>query len=351
MKRIFTVLLATCLLLNIACFAAASEPTFSIEEVATYFMNDALEQPNSFHIPDLNGKNIYLCNAMHPYVLNGNELQVNNNVVYYLVKTNDEIIASITLCYANGTLMSASFDPYVADIINDNCEVDEAFQLIGQDGILYVKTADDVCTSNAQTFTRTSSVDTVVRAIENAEGDLRELSVKSQLTDIITNPVASRSSKILNVPYVAQVSNTCWAAAAAAFGRYYTGNTYAHYTAQDLAALMGIPLDDGAGMSATRTVLSRYYNLSTTYYSGRLSNSVAINLFQQNKPIIAGFQGDRWHMVVLCGYDDHATGVNITFYVRDSNYSYLRSVISYSNTGPLVMDYYGDEKTWEEGLY
>lgn len=153
------------------------------------------------------------------------------------------------------------------------------------------------------------------------------------------------------MPYVPQSSNTCWAAAGAAFGRYYTGSTYAHYTAEDLSLMMGVNLEDGADIFTTQKMLSKVFNLSTTFYNGRLSDSVAIGLFQQDKPIIAGFQASFNHMMVLCGYDDHNTGVDITFYIRDSNTSSIITAVSFDSTGELALYYEGDVLKWKQTLY
>ena len=220
-----------------------------------------------------------------------------------------------------------------------------------------LKTADDINAEITRMPSETKFLNSISAKIVGTADNTEVLTVKSTLTGVITDPVIPRSSKILNVPYVAQGVNTCWAAAGVAVGKYYTG--ISSYTADELAAQMGYP-NQSAGMSVTKSLLTRFYQVNTTYYSGRLSDSVAINLFQQSKPIIAGFTGYAYingnigsvaHMVVLCGYDDHATGVNITFYVRDSEHTSLKSVISYS-ADKLALDYNeGVLLYWVEGLY
>ncbi len=362
MKKIICLLLSFILVLSTASISSAVESKFCIEDVAVNLLNDALKQPNVFNIPNMNNKSIYLCNPINPYRLKGDELLPLYDVALYLVRTDDEIIASITLCYQNGNPISASLDTYIAEVINTNCSIYDAFQLIGENGTLYVKTANNVGTSTFSATTRTTDIDSTASLINNIAGNPEVLSVKSELTTVTINPVITRSDKLLSVPYVPQVADTCWAAAGAAFGRYYTGNTYAHYSAEDLSVIMGIPLNQGAGMSTTQSMLRNIFGLNTTYHSGRLSDSTAINLFQQSKPIIAGFAGNYYneetdnneqfaHMVVLCGYDDHATGTNVTFYIRDSNYAFIRSTTSYSNNY-LAIYYYDDAVIyWVEGLY
>lgn len=183
-------MLSVLVILSMVGIASAEESEFSVENIATYFLNDALSQPAYFSLPDLNGKSIYLCDPINPYVLVGNQLYVYDDVECYLIKTDDEIIASVVLCYDGDELLSACLDNSIAETINANCDIDEAFQLVGQDGTLYVKAADDVGTNNIQTFARTANIDSVASKIEDAEGDLRALSVKSQLTDIVTGSLA-----------------------------------------------------------------------------------------------------------------------------------------------------------------
>ena len=357
MKKVISMLLVVLICLSMASVASAEGIAYSVEETAVYLLNDALTMPNDFPLPDLSGKTLYLCNAISPYTLKGDKLQPCNDIEYYFVRTENELIACITLCYENGNLLSACFDISTAETLSANCKIDEAFQLIAQNGKLYVKTADDINAEITRMPSETKFLNSISAKIVGTADNTEVLTVKSTLTGVITDPVIPRSSKILNVPYVAQGVNTCWAAAGVAVGKYYTG--ISSYTADELAAQMGYP-NQSAGMSVTKSLLTRFYQVNTTYYSGRLSDSVAINLFQQSKPIIAGFTGYAYingnigsvaHMVVLCGYDDHATGVNITFYVRDSEHTSLKSVISYS-ADKLALDYNeGVLLYWVEGLY
>lgn len=358
-KKIISLLLVVILCLNVTIFAVATEQTFSVEQVAVELLNDALKQPNYFDIPDLDGKTIYLCNAINPYTLEGDDLQLCNDIEYYLVKTDDEYIACITLCYKEGELVSACLNIGVAETVNVYCDVNEAIQLVVQEGVLFVKTENNLAEEVIDTQgARTVAV--VSHIIDDMEGTLEIPTVKAQLVGITTNPVIARSSKILSVPYVSQENKPiCWAAAAAAFGRYYTGETYAHYSASDLAEFAE-ESGCGADFATTRRILREYFGIETTFYDYGLPNSTAINLFQQTKPILAGFYGMNYntepdsevgHMVVLCGYDDHNTGVDITYYVRDSNTESLMTVISYTD-GVLYMDYYqGILMQWVESAH
>lgn len=172
--------------------ASAEETAFSVEDVAVYLLNDALAQPNYFLLPDLNGKNIYLCNAINPYILKDDELVIQDDVECYFIKTDDNFIASITLCYDNDKLLTASLDIGLAEFIDANCDIDEAFALVGYNGTLYVKTAGGVVASNAQVSVRTVNTDAISNTIDNSAGNLEVLSSKSRLTEIVTNPTVSR---------------------------------------------------------------------------------------------------------------------------------------------------------------
>lgn len=332
--------------------AFAKEAAFSVEAVAVELLNDALAQPNSFILPDLDEKNIYLCNPIHPYALIENELQSCEDIEYYLIKTETEFIGCITLCYVDSVLMSASLNLDIATQLNETCETDDAFQLVANNGLLYIRTAASPIATNGV------DTDSTVFAIASASGHLEVATVRSQLTGIVTCPVVPRSSKLLSVPFVPQQGGTCWAAAGAAFGQYYTGSTYAHYTASDLASLMGIGIDDGGYIEDTTEMLRRYFLINTIIVKDRLSDNDAITLFQQSKPIIANFHGDVLgtdiniaHMVVLCGYDDGGNGATIKYYIRDSNYESVVSVFAYSSD-ILVMEYYsGQVMFWDESAY
>lgn len=196
--------------------------------------------------------------------------------------------------------------------------------------------------------------------IENITGFLEKLSVKSQLSGIVTNPVIPRSSITLSVPYVPQQGGTCWAAAGAAFGRYYTGETYAHLSASDIAEIMNTSQDQGGSFEKTRSMLQIVFGVNTTYYARYLSNHESITLFQQAKPILAGFRGyDNnqtpaayvGHIVVLCGYSDNGSGGNIKYYIRDSNRESLQIAMNFSGS-QLVMDYYtGVTMLWTESAH
>lgn len=355
MKKLVCALLVLFLLCNIPCSILASESTFSIEDVATELINDALAQPNEFGLPDLNGQNIYLCNAINPYTLEEDELIPCSNIEYYIVKTDDSFVACITLCYSDGMLLSASLDVNIANVLNSACSTDDAIQIVTEGGSVYIKTESDVSNSTSSQTSRISEVDITENAISQAEGKPDVLTVKSQLSEIVTNPIVPRTSVTLYVPYVPQGEEPiCWAAAAAAFGRYYTGSTYSHYTASDLVQAIGAEIGGGT-MEDARKILTDIFGINTTYYSMQLSVSAAINLLQQAKPILAGFTGsysdtgeEVSHMVVVSGFDYTSSATK--FYIRDSNYAATKSVLVYSRS--VAMEYYdGIVMWWDESAY
>lgn len=320
-----------------------------------------MTHPDEFNLPDLTNEMIYICRPIHPYVIEGNRLAQCNDIEYYLIQTESDIIACITLCYEGGAVVSACLNIGLANIINEHCDMGEAFQIVVQDGTVYIKTSDSVVNgmANTQIMSVKAEEDDAIATINSIRGNLEKLSVQNELLGVITNPVVARSSRILSVPYVSQENlPICWAATAAAVGRYYTGVTYANYSASALAAMIGVGNKEGTILDSMK-ILSDIFHVSTTFYNGRLSNNTTINLFQQGKPILAVFHGsydanpeqEVGHMVVLCGYDDNNTGSNTILYIRDSNYTTLTSVISFSDN-ELRMDYYtGITMYWVQGAY
>lgn len=361
-KKLVCLLIVVLMLFNSAIFAQAVDLEFSIETVAVELINCALSDPNNFHVQDLTGETLYLCNAINPYALTGGDLLACDDIEYYLLRTDDAFIACVTLCYDNGVLASSSLNFYVSDVLNANCNIEDEIQLVTHDGIVYVKTADAVSAGlvSMQNATSAASADTVAQQIANTADDLEALSIKSQLSGVNTNPIIPRSSITLSVPYVPQQGGTCWAAAGAAFGQYYTGDTYAHLTASDLATIMGIGLNDGAGFQTVRSMLVDVFGINTTYYNRYLSHHEAITLFQQAKPILAGFTGldnnqtpaaTVGHMVVLCGYADNGSGGEVKYYVRDSNYESIQIAKTYTEN-QLILDYYkGMSMHWSESAH
>ena len=308
--------------------------------------------PTEFGLEDYNGEELYICEAINPYALTNGTLQECNSIEYYLICTADEYIACITLCYEGGNIQSACLDSYVADVMNTTT-IGDAIQIVAYNGNLCVKTENN----KAEVYNINTTELSVVNEETDTKSEFKNLIIRSKLAGISSNTILPRSTKILNVPYVPQEGNTCWAAAGAAFGRYYTGNRYAGLSASDLATIMGVNISDGAGMGTTLTMLQQVFGINTVHCASRLSNNTAINLFQQAKPIIAGFLPvdgsliEVGHMVVLCGFNDHNTGSAITYYVRDSNFESLKIVVDYSDED-LCMDYYtGSIFTWEESAY
>lgn len=361
MKKLFCLLLACVLLCNYLPVVSAVEQETSVEQIAVNLINDALSQPNEFALPNLSDETLYICKAIHPYKLENDALIESTNIEYYLVKTENYFVACITLCYVNNELISACLNIGMAEMLNAACDISEAFQIVANNGTLYIKTADGVTNCSVGAKTRGLGADSdIASAIDRAQGSEEALSVSGVLSGIVTNPVISRTSKILSVPYVSQEGlPICWAAAAAAYGQYYKGSAYAKYSASNLAAMVGVGNAEGT-MNDSRKILSDIFNISTEYCNSKLSNNTVINLFQQSKPILAGFAGYNFntdkvsyagHMVVLCGYNDGGTGDQITYYVRDSNTQSIMSVIAYSDD-ELVMDYYsGIVMYWLQSAY
>ena len=322
-------------------------------------MNDALSKPEVFDLPDLTNETIYICEAIHPHTLGDSGLVSSENIEYYLIRTDDEIIACITLCYVEGQVASACLNIGLVKMVNAVCDSNEAFQLVVRDGSIYIKTSDGVVkgAEDQQTMVTSLDDDTVTVSINAVPGNLEALKVKNQLTGIIINPIIPRVSSLLNVPYVSQEGQPiCWAAAAAALGRYYTGTQYENYSASALASMVGVGVTGGT-MADARKILRDIFKIETSSIENALAEILVTNLIDSGTPILAGFREEpendadevEAHMVVICGYYDG--GENMQFYVRDSNTRSILSVVSYFDFF-VVMDYYSDgEMYWRESAY
>lgn len=171
MKKIVALMLAVLMCIMSAPSAMASERKINIEQVAVQLINDALSKPEVFDLPNLTGETLYVCEAVHPHTLSDSGLVSSDNIEYYLVRTDDEIIACITLCYVEGQVASACLNIGLAKMINAVCEVDKAFQLVVQDGSLYIKTEEGVIrgTEDHQSRINTLEEDTILTSIDSAK--------------------------------------------------------------------------------------------------------------------------------------------------------------------------------------
>lgn len=343
MKKLLSLLLAVLLLLGQITGAVAVEQTkqaeFSVTSLAASLLEDALQNNAYFNLRKLSGE-VYLCNPVHPYYMQDGTFVADPDIEYYFIKSGDAYVACVTACYENGELSSVTFNPGMAAAL-EAYDVNSAFLMVVNDGTLYVKTEDEAVVASGIDFTtRTAPAnDPVCNQIETIAADLQQPTVMQAL-EVSLSPVTPRSSTQFYVPYVPQGNyDICWAAAAGAFGQYYTGNTYSHYSALELANLVGVG-NNVAGMDKIQEILSQVFHINTTQRTTSNEYSFIISKLVQHQPILAGFaNSESGHMVVLCGYDDNATGKNIWYYVRDSNFEAYQIVVSRSDQ-TLVMDYY-----------
>lgn len=355
MKKVIPLLIASVICL-LSCFSPAFASDKSenpnIEVLAVELLSDALACNDGFSFPALKDQELYLCKPIHPQYLRNDTFVINQDIEYYLIKTDDTYIANITVCYDNGKFLSAAFGTDLAQSLVANNISCSDIALIPHDGVLYIKASDSVTSSvvsssSQEVYSRSNSFVTQLRS---KACDLSPIEHQSIIELPFTSPVIPRSSRTLNVPYVPQGDyNICWAAAAGALGQYHTGISH---SATELCDLMGVPYEDN-NMTAVRRLLSQIYGLSTTYKSGHLSANVIINRLNENKPIIVGFTNNTYaHMVVLCGFDYPSTTSYLKYYFRDSNYASLKIVVTYP-TEEVIMDYYSDYGYlfWAEAVY
>ena len=359
MKKLVVIILVAVLCAASAPSVTASEQDFCVEQVAVQLINDALSKPGVFDLPDLTNETLYICDAIHPHTLDDSGLSPSDNIEYYLIRTDDEIIACITLCYVEGQVASACLNIGMAKMVNTVCQADEEFLLVVRDGSLYIKTDEGVVrgTEDMQPMPISMEDEAVRASIGAAQGNLGVLEVKSRLEGITINPVISRTTEILDVPYVSQEGQPiCWAAAATALGRFYTGTQYENFSASALASMVGVGIREGA-MEDAQKILRDIFKIGTDSIENALAEITIKDKIDSGNPILAGFieeidnasEEPMRHMVVVCGYDDSTS--DMTIYVRDSNERDIKSVISYGDFF-VVMDYLGGNlMVWRESAY
>lgn len=342
MKRIISFALTLILLvLPLCCITVSAEDiSVNIDTIATDLLQSALENPVLFGVPELNDKHIYICEPIHPYAIENETLVENDTIEYYLLIADNEYFACVTVCYDQGIAQTATLSTTIATILETYDIEDSAFLLVLNGGKLYLKTESTTVCGSGDTTAIISSSDSadLCAQIDAISFVLDGIEVKNEL-QLVQPTAIGRSSTTLSVPYVPQGDMPiCWAAAAAAFGQYYTGNAYSALSAYDLACIVGVGCN-GASIEYSQQILEDVFHIQTTaVYT--MSASQIINKLVQRQPVIAGFHnGDVGHVVVICGYDDHSTGENIDFYVRDSNTPNIKIVKTLSN-GTLIMDYY-----------
>ena len=310
--------------------------------------------------PILKGKTIYLCNPINAHRLVDGELIANQNIEYYLVKADSRYVACVTVCYDSGKLVTASFNTDIAQALEYYDIGTNAVALVGHEGSLYIKTADECVKWNSSNLDNDVpinrqgvSVDSVATQIVSADCQLGSINIYYNLNIDASQIQSTRSSRMLEVPYVSQGNyNICWAAAAASLGQYYTGSQYSNYTAYDLACMVGVG-PNGGTMSDATNLLSSFFGIQTTTVNGQMGYGQIINLLQSSTPILAGFYDPVGvgHMVVVCGFDYSYPNTYVKYYIRDPNTSSVQFVIA-ETAEPIIIDYYyGLEMQWNQAAY
>lgn len=135
------------------------------------------------------------------------------------------------------------------------------------------------------------------------------MEVKNQLVGIVVNPVIPRTIAILNVPFVSQEGQPiCWAAAAAALGRYYTGTRYENYSASALASMVGVGVAGGS-MADAQKILRDIFKIETYSIENALAEIAVTNLIDNGTPVLAASGKNRnmklmWLKLIWLWYVD-----------------------------------------------
>lgn len=235
---------------------------------------------------------------------------------------------------------------------------DEPFALITGDQSLYIKIGEETVKWNsaiqANTEIDTNSQDetTTLNLISSSDCNFVSVSVNYTLPFDTTQIIIPRYAISLSVPIVSQGNlPLCWAASAVAFGRYYTGSTYANVTPIDFSYHVINGIGEGS-LANVKSGLKSIYNIDTDYlYS--VSYTTVINYLTGGKPLVALFYDDfkeSAHMAIICGFS-YNSGSSIAYYIVDSNFANLQ-ITTTSVSQTLTLNYYSEYNLeWLASLY
>lgn len=301
---------------------------------------------------------LYLCDPINPYHLVGDELIKDSNVEYYLIRSSKGYVSCVTVCYDEDGFLSANYNDDISAALMHNNIDDEPFELVTEDQSLYIIVGDGIIAWNSA-LQANEEIESILQddtstfnLIHRADCNLESVSVNCILPFNTSQITIPRYAISLPVPIVSQENYPiCWAAAAVAFGRYYTGSEYASVTPVAFSYQV-INKIDGGTFEDVKAGLKSIYKIDTDYlYS--TSYSTIINYLTGGKPLIAGFYDDdkeSGHMAIISGFS-YNSGSSIVYYIVDSNYPNLQ-IVSTTVSKTLTLNYYSEYNfEWTMSLY
>ena len=335
MKRLLRLFLTVVLIISTLVPIKATNES-EILEYAINYLNSALAHKELFDLPDLSNENIYISNPIkHCSVNSHGEYSLMENYEIYLIYTDDEFIGGMVVAYENNQIIATSFNIFLAELFNENQLAEHDFILIGKDGKYSVE------------IIKEDEINELNREF------VYNVACYSDLYLTTSYNIQPRSGRVLNISYVAQVGNTCWAASALALAWYYYPNTNTEYTPTSVATMYNLTTDDYGTMNHTWVFLDQEFNINCTRTTTVMDKGTIINHINNSRPIIVGYLptgSGAGHMVVLSGYDVNTSNSSVNYYFRDSNYSTFQIVTSSSSPNALI---YAGSPTlyWAEAIY
>lgn len=347
MRKFFAVFLSVLLCLTSIVPAFAAETPRSKIGSNTYDficeLVSAISDEGPYADAFADKTDLYLCDSINPYYFSDDDLIINEDIEYYLIRSSSQYVGCITVCYDNGTACSASFDADISSALTYNGLVNSSFALVCCDGILYIVSGTQVFQWNSSTGANAAntSEDIIsnIRSSSPMQTIPAELCSLSEISANTTRAATPRISESMNVPYVPQGEyDICWAAAAASLGEYYTGIARDAYELALIIkgdAVLGT-LDDAV------EILKFEYGISTATKAGSISNSTIMNYLLGRVPLLSSFYDtniERGHMVVISGFYYSGNYTHYMFYIVDPNYPSVQ-IVTVGTNSTFILDYY-----------
>lgn len=355
MKKICSLLMVLMLLSTSVVFGSSSmqiSPAKVVDptEEAAKLISIASNEPSAYGLSGVDFNELFIGEAVNPCT---ETLEKINDVTYYPLIEKEKVVAILTVMTANDGSTTATLGTEFSKELNKfiKNQNEARFILIHSEGSIYIK--------NQKAFAKLAGfVDKSNKKLEdslqsNVLNDEYLLQSGLKFSEIKANAkvpltITGATYKRLDVPFVSQSNNLCWAATTAAIGKYKTGTSK---TAKNVADTMGIGYDAGGTVLTVKDALLKIYKLNSTAGGYILSYSSLVSLIDNNKPAAAAFAnaaGGMGHMVVFCGYSYSSSGSAII--VRDSNYTNYQLATAYGPTYRL--NYYtGMTLYWNNTCY
>lgn len=323
MKKILVITLCLTMFLCNFVHADNNEPISNndVKSIASNMIWAMKLDDQSFNNKVNNAKVISISKPINPYAVVDGSLKSLNDIKYYFIYTEKEVLAVLTYLYGeNGddtVLLGTEFVDELNDFIMKNGKVNLA--LIHNKGSLYFKNKNELtfATSKITNLGKNSIPNSF--SLNQNSNNIKYSNIEKIDTLLLNDSeISSSMYKKLNLPYKSQYNtNLCWAAATASLGQYKTGISK---TAKQIADHCEISYSAGGSYTDCQKALKDIYNISTWAGSFSLTYSDIDDDIDNDKPIIAMFypSSGLGHGVNICGYAK-SPSQGVIYYLRDSN--------------------------------